>query len=102
MRHFAALERDTAPARSHFQTTLKEQCHMNIYDLPSIPVGRSCTIDYVADSAMAGRLYDLGFTPGASVECLFAAPSGNPRAYLIRGTVIALRNSDAAAIKARY
>ena len=53
---------------------------MNIYDLPSIPVGRSCTIDYVADSAMAGRLYDLGFTPGASVECLFAAPSGNPRA----------------------
>lgn len=41
------------------------------------------------------RLLDLGFTPGARVQCLFSAPSGSPRAYMIRGTVIALRSGDA-------
>ena len=42
------------------------------------------------------RLMDLGFTPGARVMCLFAAPSGDPRAYMVRGSVIALRREDAA------
>ncbi|MGM9522666.1 MAG: ferrous iron transport protein A [Oscillospiraceae bacterium] len=46
------------------------------------------------------RLLDLGFTPGARVTCLFAAPSGNPRAYMVRGSIIALRSSDAAGIAA--
>lgn len=42
------------------------------------------------------RLLDLGFTPGAVVTCLFSAPSGDPRAYMVRGSVIALRREDAA------
>ena len=41
---------------------------------------------------------DLGFTPGAGVTCLFAAPSGDPRAYMVRGSVIALRRADAALV----
>ena len=41
---------------------------------------------------------DLGFTPGAGVRCLFAAPSGDPRAYMVRGSVIALRRADAALV----
>lgn len=41
------------------------------------------------------RLLDLGLVNGTPVTCLFKAPSGNPAAYLIRGTVIALRSSDA-------
>ncbi len=56
----------------------------------------------VGDIAAAGelrrRLMDLGLTPGAGVECLFAAPSGDPRAYMIRGSVIALRGADAALV----
>ena len=44
---------------------------------------------------------DLGLTAHATVEHLFDAPSGNPRAYQIRGTVIALRNDDAAAVEVR-
>ncbi len=47
------------------------------------------------ESPISERLHELGFTPGADVHFLFAAPSGNPRAYGIRGTVIALRNKDA-------
>ena len=41
------------------------------------------------------RLLDLGFTRGACVRCLFAAPSGEPRAYRVRGAVLALRREDA-------
>lgn len=74
---------------------------MDIYDLPSVPIGAEGIITSVADCAISERLSDLGFTPGAPVSCLFTAPSGNPRAYLIRGTVIALRNQDAVSVKAK-
>ena len=46
------------------------------------------------EEPLRGRLADLGFLPGSSVRFLFAAPSGNPRAYWIQGTIIALRNQD--------
>lgn len=48
---------------------------------------------------MRRRLMDLGLTAQATTVHLFDAPSGDPRAYLIRGTVIALRNADAAAVE---
>ena len=42
---------------------------------------------------------DLGLTHGARVRCLFAAPGGDPRAYRIRGAVIALRSEDAGLVR---
>ncbi len=47
---------------------------------------------------LARRLLDLGFVEGMRIRRLFAAPSGDPAAYLIREAVIALRASDAAGI----
>ena len=44
------------------------------------------------------RLMELGFLPGAEVKMLFAAASGDPIAYQVRGSVIALRGNDAAKI----
>lgn len=44
------------------------------------------------------RLMDFGLVPGAAVCPLFRSPTGNPTAYRIGGTVIALRNTDAADI----
>jgi ferrous iron transport protein A len=41
---------------------------------------------------------DLGFVPGSEIRPLFAAPMGDPRAYLVCDTVIALRQRDAAAV----
>ena len=41
------------------------------------------------------RFLDLGFTIGAKVYSAFKSPSGDPVAYIVRGTVIALRNVDA-------
>ena len=47
---------------------------------------------------MRRRLLDLGFTEGAKVRCLFAAPGGDPKAYWVRGAIIALRQADAARV----
>ena len=45
--------------------------------------------------AMRRRLLDLGLIPGAQVSCTLRSPAGDPSAYLIRGSVIALRAQDA-------
>lgn len=37
------------------------------------------------------RLLDIGFVNNAVVRCLFASPAKDPVAYLICGSVIALR-----------
>ena len=50
---------------------------------------------------MRRRLMDLGFSAGEHVECVLKSPPGDPRAYLVRGTVTALRGKDAAEIKVR-
>lgn len=44
------------------------------------------------------RLQDLGMIEGTLIECLGKSPLGNPTAFLIRGTVIALRNEDAGSV----
>lgn len=41
------------------------------------------------------RLLDIGLIAGTNVECLGHSPLGDPAAYLIRGTVIAIRSADA-------
>lgn len=43
---------------------------------------------------LASRLADLGLLPGAEVQYLFPAPAGEPRAFRIRGAVVALREED--------
>ena len=45
--------------------------------------------------AMQSRLCDLGFTENSRVTCLFPSAFGDPRAYRIRDTVVALRSGDA-------
>jgi len=70
--------------------------------LNDIAVGeRAVVTQLTAQDGMRGRLLDIGFTCGARVRCLFAAPSGEPRAYLIRGAVIALRREDADTVHVR-
>lgn len=41
------------------------------------------------------RLLDLGFTPEAEVVPELTTPIGDPRAYRVRGTLVALRNEQA-------
>jgi DtxR family Mn-dependent transcriptional regulator len=41
------------------------------------------------------RLLDLGLTPAAEVMPELTTPAGDPRAYRVRGTLVALRNEQA-------
>ena len=68
--------------------------------LATLTLGAQARIVSVeAEKSLKERLYDLGLTPGCRVRCLFCAPSGDPRAYLVRGTMLAIRNRDAAKVE---
>ena len=57
--------------------------------LLSLPPGGAAAVARIRlEGPMRGRLMDLGLTGCASVTRLFDAPSGDPRAYLVRGTGI--------------
>jgi len=45
------------------------------------------------------RLLDLGFVAGTPVEVDMVSPAGDPTAYRVRGTVIALRREQAGLIR---
>ena len=67
-----------------------------VFPLASLSEGQSGVIHALdLHGAMHDRLCDLGFTKGSVVTCLFSSLWGDPRAYRIRGSVIALRQSDA-------
>lgn len=44
---------------------------------------------------MRRRIQDLGIIPGTRIACVRKSPLGDPCAYLVRRTVIALRKADA-------
>jgi len=41
------------------------------------------------------RLSDLGLVSGTEVECVLKSPLGDPKAYRIRGAVMAVRKAEA-------
>ena len=45
------------------------------------------------------RLLDLGFVPGTPVEVDMVSPAGDPTAYRVRGSVVALRREQADLIR---
>ena len=48
------------------------------------------------------RLLDLGMINGTNVKALYKSPLKDPTAYLIRGSIIAIRNEDANNILVNY
>ena len=47
------------------------------------------------------RLFDLGIIEGSEITCVFKAPFGDPTAYMIKGTIIAIRKNDSEKIVVR-
>lgn len=70
-------------------------------DLASLPLYGVCRVTGIEDCVIRPRLAGLGITEGAEIVALFKAPSGDPTAYSVRGTVVALRRSDAKMIRVR-
>lgn len=49
-----------------------------------------CTV-----GGMRRRFLDVGLSRGTCVSCVGESPFGDPRAYLVRGCKIAIRDTDA-------
>jgi DtxR family Mn-dependent transcriptional regulator len=68
-----------------------------VIPLTALPSGTSADI-VALDPSFRGfarrRLLDLGFTPGARIRSELEPFSGDPRAYRLRGTTIALRREQ--------
>lgn len=71
----------------------------NPYTLADLPINQVATVTAITTTgAMRRRLQDLGVIIGTPIKSLQKSPAGDPIAYLIRGTVIALRQEDARGI----
>ncbi len=50
--------------------------------------------DVSAENALLRRFLDIGIIKGTEIKRMFTSPFGDPTAYLIKNSVIALRRSD--------
>lgn len=72
---------------------------MGEFTLSTLEVGKWGSVGEIAlTGSIRRRLQELGFVRGTPVQSLYDAPAGSPRAFGIRGAVIALRRSDCAKI----
>ena len=65
------------------------------------PGERAIVEEICVKGAMARRLQDLGLEKGTEIMCVGRSPLGDPSAYLILGSVFALRRKDCACIVVR-
>ena len=64
--------------------------------LCDLPIGSKGIVQHIsADISIRTRLIELGLIDNTEVCCIGASPLGDPRAYMIRGAVIALRSGEA-------
>ena len=72
---------------------------MNLNELPLNTIG---IIDELnCNGNIRRRLLDLGLVKGTKITPVFKSPSGDPTAFEIRRTLIALRKEDSKLIKLR-
>ena len=71
----------------------------NTLGLQELRPGQRAVVWSVDPAApLSRRLLDLGFVKGTKVRCLGRSPFGDPSAYGLGGTVLALRAMDGAAV----
>lgn len=65
---------------------------MNLYELPLNKVGIIDNLN--CNGNIRRRLLDLGLVNGTKIVPVFKSPSGDPTAFEVRKTLIALREED--------
>ena len=71
----------------------------DLFSLNQLPMGSHCKVkQLIADGSIRRRMLDLGLIQDTIVKPLIKSPAGDPIAYEIRGTVIALRSEDSSQI----
>lgn len=64
--------------------------------LDALPLGTYGKVEILnCKGAIRRRLLDLGIVKGTTIVPILKSPSGDPTAFVIRGSVIALRKEDA-------
>ena len=67
-----------------------------VFPLSELPIGGSARVFSLLSSGNERRrMLDLGMVKGTAVEAVQKSPSGDPVAYFIRGTLLAIRAEDA-------
>jgi Fe2+ transport system protein FeoA len=61
--------------------------------------GAARVLGLTSEGAERRRMMDLGILPGTRIESVMSSPLGDPIAYRIRGSVIALRREQAQQIE---
>lgn len=73
---------------------------MKIENLSQLPLNQNGRIENVeCNEGIKRRLLDMGLVKGTNIIPVLVSPSGDPRAFLVRGTIIAIRKEDAKDIK---
>ena len=73
---------------------------MKVKNLSQLPLNKNGRIDKIeCDDEIKRRLLDMGLVKGTNIVPILVSPSGDPRAFLVRGTIIAIRKEDAKDIK---
>ena len=67
--------------------------------LSDLDVMECGTVESVSsEGSMHRRFLDIGLVPGTRVVCVGKSPLGDPKAFLFRGTKVAIRCRDAKGI----
>lgn len=70
--------------------------------LNELKPGQKCVVEKVDTSSdIKRRLMDLGVVKNAEIECALISPVGDPKAFYIKGALIALRKEDSSKINVR-
>lgn len=69
---------------------------MNLYELPINSIGIIDNLN--CNGNIRRRLLDLGIVKGSKITPVFKSPSGDPTAFEIRKTLIAIRKEDSCLI----
>jgi len=73
-----------------------------LISLAELQVGNTLSIMKIeVVGTLRRRLLDLGFVPGAEIEVLQKSPLGDPVAYRVSNTTIALRREESSKILGR-
>ena len=68
---------------------------MKIENLSQLPLNQNGRIENVeCNEGIKRRLLDLGIIENSNITPVFRSPFKDPTAYLIRGTIVALRSDD--------
>ena len=71
-----------------------------MYSLDKLPLNtKGYIINIKTNDTLKRRFLDLGLIKKTQIKPVFVSPSGDPRAYEVRSSIIAIRKKDAQKIE---